>query len=1509
MIGMVAAGTSVGVMFEKLTEKAGEYIAEVIRIGDQHEQFIAQLTALTGSAEQAEASFSALEQMTAKTGIAASGAVDMYKRLTVAAQETGLTNTQVLQMIKTVQDAGIVSGASMSQMASVVDRISISLTTGTVNARLFRTIVSDMPELAKDIADGLHMSVAEMMELVKQGKLSTDQWAVGTLEATEKVDAKLAGMPVSLSRAWGELGGAMDQLIVGINTAIGLTSKLSFLVQAAAAGVRNLLGNLRLGDELTNINSEVKAAGEQVAGLEKTLARLKSWNYAGITTYEIGQTQKQLDAAKVRVQAALEAQKAIQDKANGALAEGDLERHDTAIALAKDREQKITDTVIEHNDKQVALMNKYNKDMADIRKQMTISPEAGGLEFSTGMELLKNRTKEFDDALAHLNETHDKNSKAAENAAKKMQDVVDATGRARDAAVALMLEHQKGKQAIEDVNTQTDINNELVKAGIPLNTQLVGVMKQKADQITANVKATHAANDETKAMTEAEKQFADQQKKTQEANKQMFDELERISESYAKDISTTLVNQLIDPQKGQTILTWFKDLFKKIAAQALETSIILPVTRMVVGDLASAFGPAAVGATGGGQQLFNAAGQVVGSLGGTSGGAGGVASFAGAAGGSGGLFGSGSVLGSLLPVASAANSVSGGSIFSSIGSSLGLTGPGNLFGTGGFLGSGGAVSGFLSQGIGGTSISEAANLAASNAFAPAATGMFGGASVGSLLGGAGAGFAAGNIVNSLLGGKQTGGMVGSGIGAIGGTLIGASLIPVLGPFAPLIGGLIGGTAGGGLGGLIGPGPKHQAWGIDIAAQGGQLTIDRAIGSDTAGLKAAYDDAQTKIAQLNAFMTATGITATAGAILGKGNTAVQPATFDEAVSGQLRFAGPEGSDLAKALANSGGVVQSTQALQDMVTFVTGSYAQLSKTADKTNQYDDAVNTLNTTYADAISKAQSYGLATDKLSSNLADGVAKIRQAQADAVTAATGSVNQALLTAQGRTYEAQTYGMGSGKQKQLDDLQSQLESLGLSAADAAPWVSKLGDAIDLSIQSIKDANALQITTAESQAVIDALNASGMTYRAQIAKQAADEFTAIKSLSDTLKALGVSASDAAPYITALSTSLEAARAASAAANDESKREFQVKNQLALMAAQAGDDPTKKAQVAYWTLIESTYEATLQARDFMIAHGFSTEEMAAEYDKLLKTQKLEIAALNDQAKATAAVTNSIGRTIQEYIDKLNATTAGAASPVNQYAAAQKIFSDQATLAGAGNSDALNSITNNADALLNAAKLMFGSGQGYADVVAMVKKSLGDLPVVQSYNAQLLGLLKTIADNVNAVNTSVGNVDTSVGGVSTGVDNVASDTSTSAMLLATMTTSADATYKQLLAIGQLIYAGDQYLAMIVQNTGGNPFPSARGNVFNAGQSVAAFALGGVVTKATTAPMALMGEAGPEAVLPLTRGPDGRLGVAAIGGKRDSGDVSAAFAQVAIVLRDELRLMRGDIQDMRSTLRRAVAA
>lgn len=78
-------------------------------------------------------------------------------------------------------------------------------------------------------------------------------------------------------------------------------------------------------------------------------------------------------------------------------------------------------------------------------------------------------------------------------------------------------------------------------------------------------------------------------------------------------------------------------------------------------------------------------------------------------------------------------------------------------------------------------------------------------------------------------------------------------------------------------------------------------------------------------------------------------------------------------------------------------------------------------------------------------------------------------------------------------------------------------------------------------------------------------------------------------------------------------------------------------------------------------------------------------------------------------------------------------------------------------------------------------------------------------------------------------------------------------------------------FLAQGLSGVMGAGMPFAAGGAFSQGR-VRPFAKGGIVGAPTTFPMrggmGLMGEAGPEAIMPLARGPDGRLGVQGGGGR-----------------------------------------
>ena len=99
---------------------------------------------------------------------------------------------------------------------------------------------------------------------------------------------------------------------------------------------------------------------------------------------------------------------------------------------------------------------------------------------------------------------------------------------------------------------------------------------------------------------------------------------------------------------------------------------------------------------------------------------------------------------------------------------------------------------------------------------------------------------------------------------------------------------------------------------------------------------------------------------------------------------------------------------------------------------------------------------------------------------------------------------------------------------------------------------------------------------------------------------------------------------------------------------------------------------------------------------------------------------------------------------------------------------------------------------------------------------------------------------------------------------------------------------------AALSASFGGNLFPFARGGILSGG-AVTPFAQGGVVASPTYFPLGrglgLMGEAGAEAVMPLARGPDGRLGVRGGGGGATNVTVNIATPDAESFRRSEAQI------------------
>jgi phage-related minor tail protein len=172
-----------------------------------------------------------------------------------------------------------------------------------------------------------------------------------------------------------------------------------------------------------------------------------------------------------------------------------------------------------------------------------------------------------------------------------------------------------------------------------------------------------------------------------------------------------------------------------------------------------------------------------------------------------------------------------------------------------------------------------------------------------------------------------------------------------------------------------------------------------------------------------------------------------------------------------------------------------------------------------------------------------------------------------------------------------------------------------------------------------------------------------------------------------------------------------------------------------------------------------------------------------------------------------------------------------------------------------------------GLDDQIAALEANLGGASAIAAaFNAEMQRLQATTSDAGRQVATLTGGISR---GLQKAFDGLIFDGMKLSDALKTVARSmVDAAYAA--AIRPVTNHLGGLLAGAVNAVVGGIAPFQDGGAFVQGR-VMPFAKGGVVATPTTFPMrggtGLMGEAGPEAILPLSRGPGGRLGVEMAGG------------------------------------------
>ncbi|MGK0599329.1 tape measure protein [Yokenella regensburgei] len=244
---------------------------------DNMTQLTARIERLTGSAATAAVTMQNLMRISSDTGGSLQDTAKLWETLGTALRDTGATNGQILQLTETLQKIGRIGGSSSEEMANALRQFGQSISSGVVRAEEFNSILEQMPELARQMAAGLGVSMGQLRQMMLDGKLTAQDALNAIQKQTSTVNTEFEKLPRTLSQANTALTNSLLTLIDNINQTTGASNGQVSVIDSIAAAMDRLSGKtVSAAAQISDLNSTA----------EMFQRRARTWSWLGLDGWE-----------------------------------------------------------------------------------------------------------------------------------------------------------------------------------------------------------------------------------------------------------------------------------------------------------------------------------------------------------------------------------------------------------------------------------------------------------------------------------------------------------------------------------------------------------------------------------------------------------------------------------------------------------------------------------------------------------------------------------------------------------------------------------------------------------------------------------------------------------------------------------------------------------------------------------------------------------------------------------------------------------------------------------------------------------------------------------------------------------------------------------------------------------------------------------------------------------------------------------------------------------------------
>ncbi|BEM02937.1 hypothetical protein SM14VA4_05090 [Serratia marcescens] len=250
-----------------------DYGKAFLTVADNITQLQSRILRLSTDAAAAMSTFETLTAIASTTGASLRDTAKLWEAMTSALKGTGATNTQILALTDTLQKIGRVGGSSTEEMANALRQFGQSISSGTVRAEEFNSILEQMPELARQIGAGMGLSMGQLRQAMLEGKLSAQDALNAIMKQSSAVNDEFSKLPRTMDQASNSLTISLQNLIGKMNEAMGASATMVKVIDSISAAIDRLSGKTETASQKI---ADLTSTGEMYA------RRARTWSWLGL---------------------------------------------------------------------------------------------------------------------------------------------------------------------------------------------------------------------------------------------------------------------------------------------------------------------------------------------------------------------------------------------------------------------------------------------------------------------------------------------------------------------------------------------------------------------------------------------------------------------------------------------------------------------------------------------------------------------------------------------------------------------------------------------------------------------------------------------------------------------------------------------------------------------------------------------------------------------------------------------------------------------------------------------------------------------------------------------------------------------------------------------------------------------------------------------------------------------------------------------------------------------------